>query len=128
MLAPPSLPTLQRPVQQSASRAQMSPGWMQNDEASAHVPLAVLHKPEQHCALPEHVLPAVLHAVLSGVHIPLPPHVPLQQSAFCVHAWLSDVHWFAPHLPPEQTSEQQSVDATHIAFAGAHIPIADAHV
>jgi hypothetical protein len=69
-----------------------------------------------------------LHDVLSGVQVFALPHVPLQQSAFWVHAWLSDVHWVAPHLPPEQTSEQQSVDAAHIAFAGAHIAIDDAHV
>jgi hypothetical protein len=108
-LAP--LASWQMPVQQSLSWAQTSPGWMQLEELSWQVPF--VHRPEQHSPLPPHVLPAVLQFGLSGVHVPPAPHVPPQHCAFAVQAWLSDVHCVEPHMPPEQTSVQQSVAAVH---------------
>jgi len=64
------------PPQQSVSREQASPGWMQNDAPSTHLLFA--HSPEQQRepALPSvdpplasHGLPAVRHALLSGTHL-----------------------------------------------------------
>ena len=127
-VAPASASIEQMPVQQSLSRAQMSPGWMQNEDARAQVPLVASQRPEQHCELALHVLPAVLHVVLSGVQVEPAPHVPLQQSALAVHAWLSETHWLAPHAPPAHTREQQSVDAAHPPPAGAHFAIDEAQV
>lgn len=90
--APASASIEQMPVQQSLSRAQMSPGCMQNEDASAQVPLALSQRPEQHCELAAHELPAVLQEVLSGVHVCAAPHVELQQSALAVHACVSEMH------------------------------------
>jgi len=60
-----------RPPQQSRSRAQTSPGWMQNDDPSTHLPPE--HRPEQQppARPPSPVvavqgLPAVRQVVLSG--------------------------------------------------------------
>jgi hypothetical protein len=82
----------QRPPQQSRSRTQTSPGWMQNDDPSAHVPF--LQSPEQQPpALPavdEQGLPAVRQVVLSGWHLP-PAQVPLQQDDEPVQVALSAV-------------------------------------
>jgi hypothetical protein len=73
-VAPEAL--LHQPPQQSVSREQASPGWMQNDEPSTHLPL--VHNPEQHIgvALPSvgvplvvQGLPAVRQAVLRGTHL-----------------------------------------------------------
>jgi hypothetical protein len=78
----------QKPPQQSRSRAQTSPGWMQNDEPSAQVP--PVQRPEQQPALAVQGLPAVRQAVLSGAQVP-PVQVPLQQAADPVQAPLSAV-------------------------------------
>jgi len=71
----------QKPPQQSRSRAQTSPGWMQNEAPSTHLPPE--QSPEQHPPAPlsgaVHGLPAVRQAVLSGWHLP-PVQVPLQQA------------------------------------------------
>ena len=70
-VAPDAL--LHQPPQQSVSREQASPGWMQNDEPSTHLP--PVHSPEQHCdaTLPSppvvQGLPAVRQAVLRGTHL-----------------------------------------------------------
>jgi hypothetical protein len=71
----------QKPPQQSRSRAQTSPGWMQNEAPSTHLPPA--QSPEQHPPAPPSVtvqgLPAVRQVVLSGWHLPA-VQVPLQQA------------------------------------------------
>lgn len=58
----------QAPPQQSVSRAQASPGWMQKDEPRTHLPAE--HSPEQQPPAPPsvavHGLPAVLQAVFSA--------------------------------------------------------------
>ena len=51
---------------------------MQYDAPSAHLP--DLHRLEQHSLELPHVLPAVLHEVLSGTQLPV-VQVPLQQAA-----------------------------------------------
>ncbi len=71
----------QNPPQQSRSRAQTSPGCMQNDAPRTHVPPE--QRPEQHPPAPPSIavqgLPAVRQVVLSGWHLP-PVQVPLQQA------------------------------------------------
>ena len=60
------------PVQQSPFAAHVSPGCTQNEDGWQVPPE---HSPEQHVAPEEHALPTVEHVVLSGVHVPLLPHV-----------------------------------------------------
>jgi hypothetical protein len=71
----------QKPPQQSRSRAQTSPGWMQNEAPSTHLPPE--QRPEQQPPAPPSVvvqgLPAVRQVVLSGWHLP-PVQLPLQQA------------------------------------------------
>jgi hypothetical protein len=77
----------QNPPQQSRSRAQTSPGWMQNDAPSTHLP--AVQSPEQHPPAPPsvglHGLPAVRQVALSGWQVP-PVQVPLQQVEPAVQA------------------------------------------
>ena len=86
----------QKPPQQSRSRAQTSPGWMQNEAPSAHLPPE--QSPEQHPPAPpsdwEQGLPAVRQVVLRGVQVP-PVQVPLQQADEALQAWLSAVQLVA---------------------------------
>ena len=81
-MAPDAL--LHKPPQHSALFAQASPVCVQNEPPVAHVPL--LQSFEQHCAGPLHALPVVRHSGLSGVQVPVAPHVPLQHCAELVHA------------------------------------------
>jgi hypothetical protein len=74
-----------------------------------------------------HVLPAVLHDVLSAAHLPV-VHVPLQQLASEVHASVSAVHAAFAHAPATQLRLQHSVGEPHDAPAAAHAPTLDAHV
>jgi hypothetical protein len=74
---------VQTPPQQSGPCVHASPFWMQNDEAMEQVPDA--QRVEQHSVLDEHALPAVLHVVLSALHVP-PEHDPPQHCASVVHA------------------------------------------
>jgi hypothetical protein len=117
-------------VQQSLLLTQMSFVWMQKEDCSTHVPLA-LHKPEQHAAdAPPsgpggvHGFPADEHVLLIGVHVIVvapsnPPstgagveHFWPQHSASEVHGWLSATHLLA-HWPPAHESEQQSSPVPH---------------
>jgi hypothetical protein len=75
------------------SRAQTSPGWIQNEAPSAHLP--PVQRPEQQPpaippspAVAVQGLPAVRQVLFSGTHVP-PVQVPLQQLADVVHAALS---------------------------------------
>jgi hypothetical protein len=105
-VAPEAL--LQSPPQHSASVAQTSPVCVQNEPPVEQVPLEQSF--EQHSALPVHALPAVWHPApgFNGVQVPVGPQVPLQHCAETVHAWRSDVHCVAPHLPALQTNVQHS--------------------
>lgn len=105
-LCPASI--VQLALQQSLSRPQVSPGWMQKDALSAQC-LPASHKPEQQSALAAHSLPALLHLELSAVQVLSAPHEPPQHSSLLVQALPSDTHWSAEHLPLTQLSEQQSV-------------------
>ena len=87
----------QKPPQQSVLRAQTSPGWMQNEAPSTHLP--PVQRPEQQSPAPLQGLPAVAQVVLSGTHVP-PVQVPLQQPAEVVQAALSATQLVAlAHLP-----------------------------
>ena len=68
-------------------------------------------------------LPEVLQAVVSGVHVPPVPQAPLQHCADDVQAWLSLVHWVAPHVPFSQTNVQQSCGIEQEAPAALQVPI-----
>jgi hypothetical protein len=85
---------------------------MQNDAAMEQVPDA--QSDEQHSELAAHVLPAVLHDVLSALQVP-PVHEPPQHCPFVVHAWPSDVQVVAVQAPATQESEQQSTELEHAA-------------
>jgi hypothetical protein len=98
------------PPQQSVSREQASPGWMQNDAPSTHLLFA--HSPEQQRApappspgapLAVHGLPAVRQAVLSGTHF-WPVQFCPQHSADVVQAWLSAVQLAAVEQTPRTVS------------------------
>jgi hypothetical protein len=75
------------PVQQSPFAAHASPACTQNEEAWQVPPE---QSPEQQAPSVAHALPMVLHAPLSGVHVPLVPQVWLQHCALAVQARLSD--------------------------------------
>src|SRR5258708_33105368 len=106
---------VQTPPQQSADVEQTSPLWVQKDEVAQR---PFLHSFEQQSALPEHVLPSVLHATLSGAHLPF-VHEPPQHAAELVQAPLSGVH-VAAHFPATQLNEQQSVPSAHGWSVAAH--------
>jgi hypothetical protein len=95
----------QKPPQQSRSRAQTSPGWMQNEEPSTHLPPE--QSPEQHPPEPPSAaaqgLPAVRQVVLSGWHFP-PVQAPLQQADASVQASLSAVQLVALLQTPRVVS------------------------
>jgi hypothetical protein len=119
------------PPQQSGPDEHASPSCVQNDEASEQVPPA--QSCEQQSVFCMHALPAVLHEVLSGVHVPL--HLPPQHCASLVHAELSERHACPLHWPPTHESEQHwsgdvhaEPDASqltgepprHVCFVGSH--------
>jgi hypothetical protein len=85
----PLSPTKHKAEQQSADCPQMSPAWMQNEDAHSQIPLS--QSCEQQSVSSTHELPAVRHSVFSGSHA-LSVHVPLQHSSLVSHAWLSDTH------------------------------------
>jgi hypothetical protein len=95
----------QKPPQQSRSRAQTSPGWMQKEAPSTHLPPE--QSPEQHPPAPPSVaeqgLPAVEQVVLSGWQVP-PVQVPLQQVDELPQAWLSAVQLAALLQTPRAVS------------------------
>jgi hypothetical protein len=95
----------QNPPQQSRSRAQTSPGWMQNEAPRTHLP--PVQSPEQHPPPAPLVvsqgLPAVEQVVLSGWHVP-PVQVPLQQVDEELQVWLSAVQLVALLQTPRAVS------------------------
>jgi len=122
MVAPDAI--VQMPPQHSASCAHASPSCVQYDDGPQW-PLA-LQSCEQHSVETPHVLPSVLHVVLSGVQV-LFWHEPPQHSPSCVHAPLSDTHWVAAQTLPMQLPRQQSVFAEHDAPAIEHVAELAAH-
>jgi hypothetical protein len=94
---------------------------VQNEPPVAQTPL--VQSFEQHCALPVQALPAVWQPGLSGVQVPVGPHVPLQHWAELVHAWRSEVHCDEPHLPASHTNVQHSCGTEHELPAALHGPI-----
>jgi hypothetical protein len=110
----------QKPPQQSRSRAQTSPGWMQNEAPSAHLP--PVQRPEQQPpamppspAVAVQGLPAVRQAELSATHLP-PEQLPPQQADESVQACPSAVQLAALEQVPFAVSHcrlQQSVATAH---------------
>jgi hypothetical protein len=101
------------PPQQSVSRAQTSPGWMQKEAPSAHVPPE--QSPEQQSPAALQGLPAVLQAAFSATHVP-PLQLPLQQVADDEQLAPSAVHAAAVEQTPRLVSHcrlQQSVATPH---------------
>jgi hypothetical protein len=109
---------VQTPPQQSGPCEQVSPLWMQKEDAIEQWPEAQSF--EQHSELCAHALPDVLHDLLSAVQLP-PEHVPLQQSALAEHACPSETQVCVAHWPPTQESEQQSSDVLHVAPAASQL-------
>jgi hypothetical protein len=107
---------VQRPPQQSRSVEQASPFCVQN-EASPQMPL--WQSCEQQSPLAAHVLPDVLHVVLSGVHAPL-VHLPPQHWPSAVHAVVSEAHCLSEHAPPTQAKLQHSSLVLHAVVGAAH--------
>jgi hypothetical protein len=103
-VAPDAL--VQRPPQHSASFAQTSPVCVQNEPPLLQTPL--LQSLPQHSAFVVQALPPVRQPGLSGVQVPVWPHVPLQHWPEVVHAWPSEVHCDVPHVPPVHTKVQHS--------------------
>jgi hypothetical protein len=99
------------PPQQSVPVAQTSPVWMHHDEA-LHLPWE--QSPEQQSAPVVQVLLSVLQVVVSGVQVPPGVQMPLQHSAFDVHAWVSGVHAGRLHTPLVHVPVQQSAGLLHI--------------
>jgi hypothetical protein len=73
----------QMPPQQSSEFEQTSPVWTHHPGVRAQLPL--LQNFEQQSPFALHALPAVLHMVLMGSHVPL-VHVPLQHEPLLVQA------------------------------------------
>jgi hypothetical protein len=96
----------------------MSSSCVQNEtvEGGAQVPLA--QSPLQQSLLPPHVLPAVLHVALSGLHEPETHSVLQQASPPAVHGCPSETHCPLPQLPPVQLRVQQSVLLAQLEPAG----------
>lgn len=121
MVAKPTF--VQRPPQQSLLAPQLSPVCPQYDGA---LQTPALQNAPQHSLFVAHVLPKLLHVVVSGAHVlPVPPSVtgeqtPPQHWAPVVQAWLSDVQSFAPQVPPLQTREQQSPGKVQTSFGAPH--------
>jgi hypothetical protein len=107
------------PPQHWLSALQMSPGCVQYDTCEGLAQWPARHAPLQHSPLPAQVLPAVLHVVLSGVHVPL-PHLPEQQLSVAPQGWLSEMQAPAEHVPPAQLNPQQSPLAVQVEPVARH--------
>jgi hypothetical protein len=122
-LAPAAI--VQLPVQQSPSRAHTSPGWIQYETPSVHLPFSQVSEQQSEFTL--HVLPEVLQDVFKGTHR-LPVHLPPQHCASAVQALLSEMQAAAAHLLLSQRKLQQSVPAEQASLVAAQVVITDAQV
>jgi hypothetical protein len=108
---------LQIPPQQSLGDAHTSPFWPQY-EATAHT--FIWQCMEQQSPSTAHGLPSVLHMVLSGVHVPPAPQLPLQQLAPEVHGMPSAMQALNSQMPPLHVPKQHTVAAVHTEPSGVH--------
>jgi hypothetical protein len=124
----------QEPPQQSLSRAQASPGWMQKEDPSAQVPFE--QRPEQQppaeppsVDVTEQGLPAVLQLALSAWQVP-PLQLPPQHWPELVQLAPSATQAPLPQTPREVSHSklQQSVAAEHLLPTPLHEPIVDVQV
>jgi hypothetical protein len=110
-------------VQQSRSRAQMSPGWIHQETASSHFPST--HDLEQHSPSPEQSLPAVLQLSFRGVQVSSGPQVPPQHSLSLEQSSPSETQAALRQTFPLQFKLQQSVGALQPAPGSPQATIAD---
>jgi hypothetical protein len=110
------------PVQQSLSCRQMSPGWVQYETCIGEAQVPPAHFLEQHSPSFAHMLPAVLHEVLSGLQVPPTHWVEQQVVPPGVQGWLSEMHCVPQVLFDWQLRPQQSVETLHGALSGWHMP------
>jgi hypothetical protein len=75
---------------------------------------------EQQSPLAAHLLPDVLQAALSGVHVPA-VHFPPQHWPSAVHAAVSDAHCLSEHVPPTQANWQHSSLVLHATVGALHL-------
>jgi hypothetical protein len=97
---------------------------VQYDGAASHTP--PLQNLEQQSPFAVHALPDVLHAGLSGVHVPL-PHSPPQHSPLELHDVPSDLHWLPEHWKFTHANEQQSGPTEQFLPAARHCPATWTH-
>jgi hypothetical protein len=90
---------------------------VQKDAAASHRPFE--HSDAQQSPFTLHALPAVLHAVFSGVHVPDVQRPP-QHSPSAVQFPPSEMHADALQAPLTQLTLQQSGPALHDAPEGRH--------
>ena len=116
------------PPQQSVSRAQTSPGWMQNEAPSTQAP--PVHRPEQQSPAAPQGLPAVLQVAFSAAHVP-PLQLPLQHAADDEQLAPSAVQAVAVEQTPRLVSHcrlQQSVATPHELPGPLQVPTEEPHV
>ena len=77
-----------------------------------------LHEREQQSALCVHALPRVRHDALSGVHVPLAPQRPPQQSGSALHGSPSEAQ---AHVFPVHAPLQHSLAAEHGMLGSWHV-------
>jgi len=112
-------------LQHSLAEEHTSPTCEQNDAANWHVPFE--QSEEQHSLFAAQLLPAVRHALFSGVQAP-EVHLPPQHSASLVHAPLSETHCVPEHVPFVHEREQHAVEAAHAALPAKQTPNPLVHV
>jgi hypothetical protein len=123
----------QKPPQQSRSRAQTSPGWMQNEAPSTHLPPEQSPEQQPPATPPSPVvqgLPAVLQLVLSGWQVP-PLQLPLQQADEEAQTWLSAMQLATFAQTPLVVSQrrlQQSVAAAQGPPGPLQVETDDVHI
>jgi hypothetical protein len=124
----------QTPPQQSAPLKQMSPFWMQYEDAMLQTPLAP-HSPEQQGELLAQAFPAVVHDGVPvppsvepmGAHMP-PTHVAVQQALPALgHGAPTVTHCVLPHVPSTPAPVQQSVSTAQPAPPLPHVAIEETH-
>jgi hypothetical protein len=124
----------QVPVQQSAEAKQMSPVWMQYEEAMLQTP--PVQRPEQQSAPFAQTFPAVVQLPTTPPSVPAPigahfpvTHVPVQHT-FPEAGQVAPIerHCAAPQAPFTQPPPQQSVLTAHVAPAVPHVPGANTHL
>ena len=107
----PLAPGAHVPRQQSVSSSHGVPGSRHGPGPRSQRCVVVLHTPEQQPTLtlpPVHDSPDARHAVLESSAQTLSSHAREQHSSSEAHAVPTTLHTMPPHVPPLQSSAQQS--------------------